>query len=138
MDVEFINIVEAKIGVDIINTRIEEKGYFGICGRRGISDRIRIFSIYRLLGVMEEIRSFPFSRLMSTKIAKATLASQAPNARINIGMVKYMVDLEDKVKEIMRVRERIDASRDRRHISNLLRKIIIDEIVIIEIISVSS
>jgi len=91
-----------------------------------------------LLGVTEEIRSFPFNRLMRTKIANATLASQAPKARMNIGMVRNIVEVEDRVKDSIRVKDKIDASRDRRHISSLFRMIIIDEIVTKEIRNVSS
>ena len=86
----------------------------------------------------EEIRSFPFRRLIRTKIAKATLASHAPKARINMGMVKNIVEVEDKVNESINVRDKIDASSERRHISNLFRIMIIDEIVTKEIIKVSS
>jgi len=91
-----------------------------------------------LLGVTEEIKSFPFSRLIRTKIANATLASQAPKARMNIGIVRNIVEVEDKVNDSIRVKDRIDASRDKRHINNLFRMIIIDEIVTREIINVSS
>ena len=91
-----------------------------------------------MLGVTEEIRSFPLRRLIKTKIAKATLASHAPKARINIGMVRNIVEVEDKVNESIRVSDRIDASSERRHINNLFRIIMIEEIVTREIINVSS
>ena len=87
---------------------------------------------------MDEIRSFPFSRLISTKIASATLASQAPNARINIGIVRYIVDVDDSVKDSIKVSDKMEASSESKHISNLFRIMIIEEMVIIEMINVSS
>lgn len=91
-----------------------------------------------LLGVIEEIKSFPFRRLIRTRMAKATLASHAPKAKMNMGMVKNMVEVDDRVNESISVRDKIDASSERRHISSLFRIMIIEEIVTKEIIKVSS
>ena len=91
-----------------------------------------------MLEVIEEIRSFPLRRLIRTRIAKATLASHAPNAKINIGIIKYMVEVDDRVKDSMRVKDRMDASSDRRHIRSLFRIIIIDVIDTREMINVNS
>lgn len=91
-----------------------------------------------LLGDKDEIMSFPLRRLIRTRIANPTLASQAPKARINIGIVINMVDVEDRVNDNISVNDKIEASKESRHISNLFRMIIIDEIVIIEINKVNS
>lgn len=57
---------------------------------------------------------------------------------MNIGIIRYIVEVEDRVKDSIRVRDKIEASRESKHIKSLLRIMMIDEIDTKEMINVSS